>query len=296
MVNNTVILGVTKSTRVIFDVEFPQLTKVEIEPYNITYSRFIPVMVKLMLDAPRILNVIKKEHRQLQHIIKDHNVDVVISDNRFGLYHPTVETVYMTHQLNIKAGILSLWVNKIHEHYMKKFSKIWVPDFENARESLSGNLSRNTTLKNVNYIGPLSRLDPKTIKTESIDYLLLISGVEPQRTLFEELVCKQFEHSTQKTVLIRGTSKPPETVLPQNMRVIDLPDAFELAHCIKNADSVICRSGYSTLMDLHVLSKHKIILIPTPGQSEQQYLAEYWKKIYGAEVISQRNFHTWKLG
>ncbi len=294
MINNVVVLGVTKSTRIIFDVEFPQLSKVEIEPYNIIYSNFITVPVKLMLDAPRILKVIKQEHQQLQQIVKDYSINVVISDNRFGLHHKTIETVYMTHQLNIKAGIWSFLANRIHRYYIQKFTKIWIPDFENDLESLAGDLSKKGALKNCSYLGPLSRLNPDTAKSESYDYLLLLSGVEPQRSVLEKLLCEKFNHSTKKIVLVRGTTTPLKISLPPNIKVIDLADAGQLAKFIKSADTIICRSGYSTLMDLYTLNKKKMVLIPTPGQAEQEYLAGYWQKKYSAEVVLQSKLHTWK--
>jgi hypothetical protein len=58
---------------------------VEVIAYNIKYSKALPVAVKLLLDAPRIFNVIKSERKQLEQIIKDYNINVVISDNRFGM-------------------------------------------------------------------------------------------------------------------------------------------------------------------------------------------------------------------
>ena len=157
MADNVVILGVTKTTSLIFDEEFPELQKVEIIPYDIKYSKAVPVAVKLLLDAPRIFNVIKSERKQLEQIIKDYNINVVISDNRFGMSSKNVESIYITHQLNVQAGIFSEFANKIHHHYIKQFNTVWVPDFENENSCLSGKLAHHTAIKNVKYIGPLSR-------------------------------------------------------------------------------------------------------------------------------------------
>lgn len=291
MQDNTVILGITPTTRVIFDEEFPGLLKIEIVPYDIRYSHSIPLTIKLMLDAGRIFRVVKKEYRQLQEIITTNGIDVVISDNRFGLYSSAVETVYITHQLTINAGILSSLANYIHHRFIKKFMQVWVPDHEDLNASLAGNLSRHAAFKNARYLGPLSRLIPSVEKTEAYDCLILLSGAEPQRTLLEEYLVTQLKHSAKKVCLVRGSSAGSIHGLPTNIRVIDFPDALTLSACIQNATKVICRSGYSTLMDLNVFNKQNLVLIPTPGQAEQLYLANYWKEKYGSTVVFQHELN-----
>lgn len=293
MAENTVILGTTPGTSLILDQEFPGLKKIGIEPYNIRYSKILPLVLKLAMNAPRIFGVIKKEHEQLKQIIKDHHIDLIISDNRFGLYHSSVEGIYITHQLDIKAGIFSALANRIHRRYMKKFSKVWVPDFEDREKSLAGDLSANPGLQNLSYIGPLSRLSIPAGISEPLDYLILLSGAEPQRSVLEEKLCDTFRNAEKNVTLVRGTLKPLQ-VDPGNIRVIDLPDALLLPKLICAAKTVICRSGYSSLMDMHLLEKKDLILVPTPGQSEQLYLAAYWEKSYGAIVITQEQLSSWK--
>lgn len=291
--DNEVILGITSVTRLILDQEFPDLKKIEVEPYNIRYSRSIPLLLKLMTDAPRILGVIQKEHEQVKQIVKDHHVDLIISDNRFGLYHASVESIYVTHQLNIKAGIFSGIANRIHHQYIRKFSNVWVPDFKEHQHSLAGSLSANPGLNNLSYIGPLSRLAVPNDAPEPFDYLILLSGAEPQRSVLEEELCHVFNHTEKKVILVRGTVNSFQ-VTAKNIRVIDLPDARLLARLICAAETVICRSGYSTLMDMYVLKKKSLVLIPTPGQNEQVYLAEYWKEKHKAKVINQEKISRWK--
>jgi hypothetical protein len=286
MQHNRVVLGVTNTTALIFDEEFPGLQKVEMEPYAISYSKILPLPLKLLLDSGRILRVIKKEREQLKAIIKTHGVDVVISDNRFGLSNPAVESIYITHQLQIQAGLFSGLANGIHRSYIKQFNRVWVPDFE-GKDALAGELSANHSLKNVSYIGPLSRLKQEEA-IAPFDVLCLLSGPEPQRTVLENDLLKYLP-GNKEIVIVRGTKKTMETPVPPAVRMIDLPGAKELSRLIQAADTVICRSGYSTLMDLHALQKKKQILIPTPGQSEQLYLAAYWKEKFGAEVIDQNS-------
>lgn len=294
MAQNTVILGTTPTSAWIFEKEFPGLNQVSIEPYNIRYSRILPLWFKLLCDMPRILRVIKKEHEQLKAIIRTYQVDLIISDNRFGLYHDGIESIYLSHQLSIKAGIWSRVANKIHHHYIRRFSKVWVPDFDNGQQSLAGELSVNPGLENVAYIGPLSRLNPGLKQQNMINYLVLLSGVEPQRSVLEERLLEVFRNTGKTVVFVRGSAQKAEMEPCANIRMVDLAGPDELSQFIRDAETVICRSGYSSLMDLHALQKKRLILIPTPGQTEQEYLASYWKKTFGAEVITQGGLQGWK--
>lgn len=285
MQDNVVILGVTKTTALIFDEEFPELKKVEIVPYAISYSKHVPLALKLLLDSCRILNVIKKEKQQLQEFVKAYGIEIVISDNRFGLSCPGVENIYITHQLNLQAGLLSGIANAIHRHYINQFNRLWVPDYE-EREALAGKLSARGKLNHAEYLGPLSRLTSPAVPVESFDYLCLLSGPEPQRSILENRLLKNAA-GNKAIVLVRGSQQKVEVPVPGNLRMIDLPDAKQLAQLVQAAGTVVCRSGYSTLMDLHVLQKKELVLIPTPGQSEQLYLATYWNEKFGAKVLDQ---------
>ena len=294
MAKNTVILGVTPGTGPVLEEEFPELKTIGIEPYKIRYSKSLPLLMKLFSDAPRISGVIQKEQAQLKAIVQEHAIDLIISDNRPGLSHERVESIYMTHQLQIRAGIWSAAANRIHRRYMQTFSKVWVPDFEDRELSLAGELSANTGLDHVQYIEPLSRLDAGIKKSERIDYLILLSGVEPQRTLLEEALCRAFVHTIKKVTLIRGTTNAATLPFPKTMRVIDLANAAQLSQLICNAEVIVCRSGYSSLMDLHHLQKKQMVLIPTPGQTEQEYLATHWSKHFGATIVAQARIADWK--
>lgn len=291
---NTVVIGVTPSTEGVFNEHFPELKKVYIEPYHIKYSTKLSVTLKLLFDSYRIFKVIKKENNQLKQIVKENNINLIISDNRFGLYHKDVESIYITHQLNIQANYFSNIANYIHSNYIKKFHKIWVPDYENETHCLAGDLSRNTRYKNVEYIGPLSRLE-KLDEIIKFDYLFLLSGPEPLRTQFEKQLI-ELSKTTQKNIaLVRGSSLKTEFMYNSNLVIFDMPNERVLSRLILGAEHVFCRSGYSTLMDLHLLNKHEITLIPTPGQYEQEYLANYWKNKFGARVVIQNNLSKIKL-
>jgi UDP-N-acetylglucosamine:LPS N-acetylglucosamine transferase len=295
MTDNVVVLGVTKTTSLIFDEEFPQLKKVEVIPYNIKYSKALPVAVKLLLDAPRIFNVIKSERKQLEQIIKDCNINVVISDNRFGMSSKNVDSIYITHQLNIQAGLFSVIANKIHHHYIKQFNTVWVPDFEEESSCLSGKLAHHSSIKNVKYLGPLSRLSIPTSKHNGFDYLCILSGPEPLRTELERVLIEKANKSDKSICIVRGTNKESKSFANKNVTIVNTPNAAELSQWIIDAKTIVCRSGYSTLMDLHHLKKQNCVLIPTPGQEEQEYLANYWSGKSGFKVIHEKDLKTFVL-
>ena len=295
MADNVVILGVTPTTSLIFNEEFPDLKKVEVEPYHIRYSHSIRLSVKLLLDAPRIFGVIKKERLQLQKIVKDYQIDVVISDNRFGMHDKSVKCIYITHQLNIQAGIFSSIATKIHRYFIKQFNEVWVPDIEGSSKSLSGKLSENASLQNVKYIGILSRLFEVRATLGNYDYLCLLSGPEPLRTNLEEELIKKANQSDKRICFVRGTKKELKSFVNKNISVFDMPDAMQLSSLVIGSSIIVCRSGYSTLMDLHQLHKKDYIFIPTPGQDEQEYLANYWKEKFGAKVVQQKDLSTFSF-
>ncbi len=295
MKDNVVVIGVTPTTSLIFDEEFPELQKVNIEAYDIHYSKSIPLVLKLLIDAPRIWAAIKKEHFQLEQIVKTYHIDVVISDNRFGLYSNQTDNIYITHQLNIQAGIFSSFANKIHHYFIKQFHTVWVPDLQDEKTSLAGKLTHHHSIKNHRYIGPLSRLPKTVFGSAKYDYLCLLSGPEPLRSELEIALITKANQSNKTVCIVRGTHHVLQSFINKNVEVFDAPHADDLASMIVNSKTVICRSGYSTLMDLHHLQKTNCILIPTPGQDEQEYLAEYWSLKTGFSMMKERDLKHFKF-
>jgi uncharacterized protein (TIGR00661 family) len=289
--HNEVILGVTPTTALILNEEFPQLKKVDLLPYNIQYSNKLPLFLKLLVDVPKLYKVLKKEKKQLESIIKEYRIDLVISDNRFGLYNKQIDSIYLTHQLYIEAGIFSFMANAIHHHFIKQFNKVWVPDFEEDNMCLAGKLSRNHSLNSVVYIGALSRLSCANVIKNEYDYLCLLSGPEPLRSDLERLLIEKANASTKRICIVRGTQTKLDINTKEYLTLIDLPNSKLLSELILNSSIIVCRSGYSTLMDLHHLQKSEVILIPTPGQYEQLYLAAYWKQKTGAKVLQQSELY-----
>lgn len=259
--------------------EFPQLTIFPLPGYRIQYAQKGQFFgLKIIQQIPKIYRAVKYEQKWLKKIVAEYQINAVISDNRFGLYHKKIPTVFITHQLLIKTpfgGWIERTLQKINYRFINKYGACWIPDFA-GDNNLSGELAHPAKLPpHTTYIGCLSRFEPKTNVEKKYDLLVLISGPEPQRSNLEKLILDQIK-SLQITALI--VSGKPGT--PQNEQVapgvtqINHLNASELNDAMLASDIVLSRSGYTTLMDLAKLNK-KAILIPTPGQSEQVYLGEY---------------------
>lgn len=233
-------------------------------------------MLAIARQLPKLLRTIQREHTWLQQVIAEHAIDAVISDNRYGLYSNNIPTVIMTHQLQVLSGkgkTADNLLRKIHYNYLERFGEIWVVDDHNS-PGLAGIMSHPVTLpRNAHYIGLLSQ--QKKTEPKGAGYLLvLLSGPEPQRTLLSRMLWKQVQGYNGKVVFVEGstTSAKPGDIPPHINHYLQLTRQ-ELSPMLSGAELVICRSGYSTIMDLVKLNK-KAILIPTPGQTEQEYLAE----------------------
>jgi hypothetical protein len=230
----------------------------------------------------------------------------VISDNRFGLYSEKVHTVFITHQLFLKAHVFENFGSQLNQSYISKFNEVWVPDHDGSAgspESLSGELSHGNFPdsyrghQDIKYIGPQSRLKDVVTEVEKdkYDYLVLLSGPEPTRTELEKGLLKLVSLSKKRIAFVRGSPIRVSGLNLENVAVFDFPKKEELKKLILSSKKIICRSGYSTLMDMYLLEKKELILIPTPGQTEQEYLAEYWKKKFGTDYLPQNKISTFTL-
>ena len=259
--------------------EFPDLTIFPLTGYNISYSNNrIFFITKLIAQIPKILKAIKHEHNWLEQIIEKHKIEIIISDNRYGLYNSKIKSIFITHQLEIETGktFINKWLQKINYKSINKFDECWIPDEEKPFD-LAGKLSHPKILPKVisKYIGVLSRFK-KQATEKNIDLLVLISGPEPQRTNLEKGMLLEMAKHSFKMVMVRGLPAETNNLISKNKSLViyNHLSALELNVLIQSAKVTIARSGYSTIMDLIKLNQ-KAILIPTPGQTEQEYLAKY---------------------
>jgi uncharacterized protein (TIGR00661 family) len=291
--NCEVIIAAGGSSFSLLKKEFPALVFVRIKGYNIKYSRnkrWMPL--KLLFQSPKIIFLILKENRQLKKIRRDYKIDAVVSDNRFGMYHKSLPSIYITHQLLIKTGnsFTEKVLLKLHYYFIKKYSNCWVPD--SKEKGLAGNLSHPINLPaNTIYIGPLSRFKKKDNISIVYDILISISGPEPQRSVFEKIMLEQIKKTSKKILFVRGLPDENKGLInpSKNIKIANHFTAEELNMAFQQSEIVICRSGYTTIMDLIKINK-RAVLIPTLGQTEQEYLANYLKEKKYFYSVDQNNF------
>lgn len=290
-----VVIAAAPSIKGILENEFPSLQFIDAPAYDVRYSKTFPLGLKLALQVPRLLKVIRKEHEWLNRIIGEHKIDVVISDNRYGLHSEKAYCIFITHQLFIPFPIFRKALNRKNHRYIRKFNECWIPDYE-GRENLSGALSHGRhSLSHVKYIGPLSRFGPAPEPAEKkYDYCILLSGIEPQRSLLEEKLLKRIAGSQKRIVLIRGVSHATPVQEITGAEIIPFLSGTALQEKILQSEWLICRSGYSSIMDAAILHS-KAILIPTPGQAEQEYLADYLSEKKQWRVVRQSEIDALEL-
>ncbi|MFL9845467.1 glycosyltransferase [Flavobacterium rhizosphaerae] len=270
--------------------EFPNLTAIELPSYNIEYAKNGSFFkMKLLSQMPNMFKAVMKERELVEKIVAEHNIAGIISDNRLGAYSKKVPSVFITHQLNVLTGNTTWFTSKVHQMFIKKYCECWVPDVASSF-NLSGKLGHieNEKLK-VKYIGPLSRLHKKPAE-KKYDLMAILSGPEPQRTMLEEKLDRELPNYNGNVLFIKGKVEPEEKItVNNNVTIYNFMSTATLEQAFNESDRVLCRSGYTTIMDLAQLGK-KAFFIPTPGQYEQEYLAQKLKKSGMVPFSKQNSF------
>ena len=254
--------------------ELPGQKVLQLPGYGIHYSsRYMPF--NMLRYGPGMLKAMKTEHELTQAIVKRENIDCIISDNRYGCYSEDVPSALITHQLQVFTGqkLLDIYIRRQIRGWCRKFSEIWIPD-QAPPDNITGELSGvDTAPVPKYYLGIISELTCKP-SPNAYDAIAVISGPEPQRTNFEELVIKQLSALSGKYAVVCGRPGTDETIREENnLTIIPYMTRAQLSGLLDKTEIVIARSGYTTLMDL-ANTGHKAILCPTPGQYEQIYLAD----------------------
>ena len=324
--------------------EFPHLEWVEFEGLKVEYADGESQVGAMVRQLPSFLRGIWREHRELKRIVEAYDIDVVVSDNRFGLWCKDAYSVYMTHQLMVKMPRGLRWMEwgvwRLHRWFMRHYDECWVPDLA-GEDNLSGDLSHKyPLLKNTKFIGVLSRFSAEKVEWEDVrveaealglkeryDVVAVLSGPEPHRTNLEREITDyrlQIADSSQRSTVNSQQALTPsgQALVPLKQgdnKIVDVQFSFLilspkaqrpsvphfsllivqglpaddlrfaedrdgvdyiphlptelLQWYMQEAKEIVCRSGYSSIMDLHTIGR-KAHLIPTPGQTEQIYLAE----------------------
>lgn len=277
---NKVIIGASFNQVPLYKEHFPSLTIETIPGKPPVYSKGNSQVFSVIRFIPDFIGSIKSDNRFLKNVITKYDIDMVISDNRYGLWNKSVKSIIVTHQVNLKLPrairILVRPINYFVRKHINRFDLCYIPDFQGS-VNIAGAL--NYPLPKLKcatkYIGPQSRLSiVQSAKLHSYpDLLILISGPEKQRSIFEGKILESIQINAIKTsyLIVRGIT---DNNIPELPNSINHTPATNLKAYIENAKYIICRAGYSSIMDLVLLNK-TALLVPTPGQTEQEYLANY---------------------
>lgn len=293
---NEVVLAGDGDSLTLLKRSFPALRSIDLPPLVLRYTTNPQQRGFYLRAVWTLVRFTIADHYYLRQILAREHFDWVVSDNRFGLFSKDTHSVYITHQLYPilpkRLKIFQPIARAVHACIYKRYHEVWVPDYADSSNNLSGELSHGGRFdKQAKYIGPLSRFStlPNTTQhsttlpntTQPYITLAILSGLEPQRSIFEKEILQRYEHSSESLLLVRGKiSEPKTTIHKANITIVPSISETDLIHAAKHAHKIIARSGYSTIMDLEALGVlHKAEFHPTPGQSEQEYLFAYLSHI-----------------
>lgn len=273
--------------------EFPVLTYLELPSYEISYP-FESIVLNLLYQTPKIIRIIQEEHNEIQKIIATTGCTAIISDNRIGACHEKTLNIYMTHQMNIvhRFPWLATAGTHIHRYMMRRFDRVWIPDYE-GKNALAPALSQ-THSPGVTYLGPLTTIT-HTNGSKDLDISVILSGPEPQRTFLEnQLAAVLNELSFYSICFVRGCiNDDPVPSFSNHVQVLNTASRKQISHILGRTRLLISRSGYTSVMDTFSSDIHKI-WIPTPGQSEQEYLAERMSLLPDNVMLHQNDINKLK--
>ena len=282
--HNDILLGSDGDALELLVQEFPQMSYVKLPPYNIHYKDK-HFLWGIMKQSPKMIGAIGQEMALTSDIVDRFKLDMIISDHRLGCRDKRIKSIIIAHQLQIQAGtkIASTLGSKTNKYFINAFDQCWIPDYEAESMRLSGKLADHDGIKSYKYIGPLSRM-LRSKKQPVNDIAVVLSGPEPQRSLIEKKLYTLLKTSSWKITWVRGVANKKEDNSPfmETDEVYNLATVSSLNQIINQSKLVIARSGYTTIMDMAMLNK-ECVLIPTPGQTEQEYLKDNLK--------GRKNFH-----
>ena len=277
-----VVLGGDGDSLLLLRRTFPDLRVVDLPSLELRYDEDPQQRSFYWRAIPLLIRFTLADRYYLRQVLAREKFDMVISDNRFGLFSRDVHSVYITHQLYPilpkRLRVFQPFARALHAYIYRRYDEVWVPDYEEVNGCLSGDLSHGGRFdKKAKYIGPLSRFQGEAgiEKDNTYRVVAIISGLEPQRTIFERGIIQRFENQEDQILLVRGKMGVPQTVIQKNaMTIVPSITDKDMVAVVRGAEKIIARSGYSTIMDLHALGVlEKAELHPTPGQSEQEYLS-----------------------
>jgi uncharacterized protein (TIGR00661 family) len=270
--------------------EFSRLSFIELPGYRPAYQSSGLMSLMMIRQLPKFKRVISEEHQVVERWVNENHIDVIISDNRYGCWSLKAKSIFITHQLDIIMPKGAQWASSVVNYFLhrhiQKFNELWIPD--NSKGELTNRFA-SAKFKNKRYIGWLSRFEPGQAITKKYDIIAIVSGPEPQRSVFSGIMISQLVSAGLKSLLVTGEPGKSYNQQDQNLEIVNHLNASQLEEVINASEIVISRSGYSSVMDMIALGK-RAIFVPTPQQTEQLFLARYLMEHQIAFSIEQENF------
>ena len=288
-----IVIAASGAQQYLLQREFPNLEFITLKGYSVSYTRHKRFFsAKILWQIPKILLRIRQEHQWIAKIVEEKKIDLIISDNRYGLYSTKVPCVFITHQLTIKAPAARIekLMQRVNYRLINRFTQCWVPDFA-GEKNIAGILSHPQQMPVIKtcYLGPLSRFSYKPAEVYLYKYLFVISGPEPQRTMLQNLVLEILPKLDGNIMVVLGLPEKNDTyTASENVIIKSHLDTAALEQAFLQSEFIVSRSGYTTVMELLALRK-KAILVPTPGQTEQEYLAHRLMEQHWCYTCSQHD-------
>jgi uncharacterized protein (TIGR00661 family) len=294
---NEVTIVTTGSSLKLLKMELGESAEyLDFEDYPLPYTDKSKVfLIRFCLFSPKLIKSIIDEHRRIMKILDQKKFDIIISDNRYGVFHRNIPSYFITHQLRViapgRVRFIENSFERFNTYFQKYFTNIMVPDYE--VNGISGDLAHNLNLldtKKVRYFGIMSDFSKMDVQ-EDVDLLFSISGPEPQRQVLENIVFQQINEFDGNIFLSLGKRSKTELerkkkTLNENIQLYDFLPGEERERILNRSKLIVSRSGYSTLMDIYALGK-KAMFIPTPQQTEQEYLAKHHEELGNFLFVNQ---------
>jgi hypothetical protein len=280
-----VTIGASGNALAFLKRECPECSFILFEDYPVPHNNGMIFLPTYTAYIPTLINAYVSERRKAEKIFSQNAFDLIISDSRSGVYSERIPSIQITHQLHQSLPLIA-WPLELLGVYIQadafsKFERIVVPDNEPDKEALAGKLSRTTLVPSLRdriyYCGILASVKKEPTKKD-IDYLVVISGMEPQRTALEKILLRQVSHLPGKKVVLLGKpSVDQKKILDDGTEIYSFISGEEKSRLMSRARFIICRSGYTTMMDIAEAGIKNGLFIPTPGQWEQEYLSRYYE-------------------
>lgn len=226
----------------------------------------------------KMYRMLSKCKREIEVIEASFNPDFYLSDHFYPFHHRSKHNIFITHQFHLPEQT-PCFVKTMHRKWMRAFQTKWLVDEEML--NLAGQMTRDCPSSV--YIGLRSRfsfLKQKSKEHENLSGIVVVlSGPKPYAFQLLEMIP---EACRPHVNVISPFKLEDESIFSQVIY-----SRQEADDAILQAEVVVSRSGYSSLMDLMCVKPKVTLLCPTAGQFEQEYLAKLHQGLFQVAFVKE---------